>query len=164
MTTEPRKPGEIRPRDRVITSGRRREIGYVVFIDGDTAQIMFAGIDDETWPVPLAKLTRHWYIRRTASMLARGPFHVEAKHPQYGFLPRGTIRSVGVSGHSMVWQVQDYDGNQLDDVVGDYMLAERTLLQATAELDGEPSLTEEAAAILARSGRDHAHNMIRKNA
>jgi hypothetical protein len=41
MTTEPRQPGEIRPRDRVITAGRRREIGYVVSIDGDTAQIMF---------------------------------------------------------------------------------------------------------------------------
>lgn len=160
MTTEPRQPGEIRPRDRVITSGRRREIGYVVSIDGDTAQVMFAGIEDQLWPVPLGKLTRHWDVRRTASALARGPFHVEARHPRYGFLPRGTIRSVGVCGHSMVWQVQDYDGNQLDDVVGDYVLAERTLLEATAELDGEPSLSEEAAAILARSGRYHAHNMI----
>jgi hypothetical protein len=149
MATEPRQPGEIRPRDRVITSGRRREIGYVVTIDGDTAHIVFAGIDDKTWPMPLAKLARHWHVRRTNSALARGPFRVEAKHTQYGFLPRGTIRSIGIQGHSIVWQVQDYDGNQLDDVVGDYMLAERTLLEATAELDGDPGLTEEAVTELA---------------
>lgn len=161
MTTEPRQPGEIRPRDRVITLNRSREIGYVVSIDGDTAQVMFVGLEDKTWPMPLAKLARYWDVRRTASALARGPFHIEAKHSQYGFLPRGTIRSVGISGHSMVWSVQDYDGTELPDVVGDYMVAERTLLEATAELDGEPSLSEEAAAILARSGRDHAHNMIR---
>ena len=162
--TEPRQPGEIRPRDRVVTLNRAREIGYVVTIDGEQAQVMFAGIDDKTWPYPLAKLVRHWDVRRTSSALARGPFHVEAKHPQYGFLPRGTIRSVGISGYSMVWSVQDYDGEMLPDVVGDYIVAERGLLEATAELDGEPSLTEEAAAILARSGRDHAHNMIQNHA
>jgi hypothetical protein len=161
MTTEPRLPGEIRPRDRIITLNRSREVGYVVTIDGDEAQVMFAGLEDKTWPYPLAKLARHWLVQRRWSNVG---CHIEAKHPLYGFLPRGTIRSVGISGHSMVWQVQDYDGNQLKDVVGDYIVAERTLLEATAELDGEPSLTEEAAAILARSGRDHAHNIIRKTA
>lgn len=158
-----RQPGEIRPRDRVITSGRRREIGYVVTIEGDTAHVMFVGLEDKTWPYPLAKLARHWNVRRVHSATGRGPFRVEAKHPLYGFLPRGWIRSVGIEGHSMVWSVQDYDGIELPDVVGDYIVAERTLLEATAELDGEPSLTEEAAAILARSGRDHAHNMIRNS-
>lgn len=157
MTT-PRTPGEIRPRDRVITLNRSREIGYVVAIDNDTAQVMFVGIEDKTWPYPLAKLARHWLIKRRWS---NAGCHVEAQHPEFGMLPRGIVRSVGVVGHSMVWSVQDYDGTELPDVVGDYMVAERTLLEATAELDGEPSLTVEAAAILARSGRDHAHNMIR---
>jgi hypothetical protein len=156
--TTPRRPGEIRPRDRVITSGRRRETGYVVAIDGDTAHVMFDGLEDQTWPHPLAKLSRHWTVRRTASALARGPFHVEAKHPQYGFLPRGTIRSIGIQGHSMVWSVQDYDGNDLPDVVGDYIVAERALLEATAELDGELSLSEEAAARLVAFLPAYTHN------
>jgi hypothetical protein len=158
-----RQPGEIRPRDRVITSGRRREIGYVVWIVGDEAQVMFVGIEDKTWPMPLVKLARHWDVRRICSKLDRGPFRVEAKHSLYGFLPRGWVRSLGVEGHSIRWSVQDYDGTELPDVVGDFIVAERTLLEQTAEHDGEPSLTEEAAAILARSGRDHAHTMIRNN-
>lgn len=156
----PRRPGEIRPRDRVITSGRRRETGYVVSIDGDTAHVMFDGLEDQTWPHPLAKLARHWNVRREWS--DRG-CAVSARHPSEGYLYRGTVRPIGVDGYAMVWSVQDYDHNQLPDVVGDYVTAERTLLEATPELDGEPSLSEEAAAILARSARDHAMNMIRNN-
>lgn len=135
MTTEPRQSGEIRPHDRVRILDRSRDLGVVVSIEGDTAQVVFDGCGDKLWPTPIAKLVRHWDVRRTISALARGPFHIEAKHPQYGFLPRGTIRSVGISGHSMVWSVQDYDGIELPEVVGDYIVAERALLAATDELN-----------------------------
>ncbi len=148
--TADRPPGEIRPRDRVITSGRRREIGYVVSIDGDTAQVMFAGCGDKTWPVPLVKLVRHWDVRRVCSKLGRGPFRVEAKHPLYGFLPRGWIRSIEVDGHSIRWSMQDYDYYDLPDVVGDYVAAERALLEATAVLD-EPLPFEEIASLPAHT-------------
>jgi hypothetical protein len=35
----------------------------------------------------------------------------------------------------MVWSVQDYDYNELPDMVGDYITAERSLLEQTDALD-----------------------------
>ena len=128
----PRRPGEIRPHDRVVTRDRHREHGTVASIDGDTARVIFDGCGDQLWPVPIANLVRHWDVRRDWS--DRG-CRVYARHPVEGFLFRGTIRSVGVCGQAMVWSVQDYDYNELPDMVGDYITAERSLLEQTDALD-----------------------------
>ena len=133
MTT-PRQPGEIRPGDRVITRDRARETGTLVALADGDAEVAFDG-DAFTLTVPVRTLARHWDVRRICSRLGRGPFRVEARHPQHGFLPRGRIRPVGVEGHSIRWSVQNYDHEMLPEVVGDYMAAERALLEATAELD-----------------------------
>ena len=137
MTT-PRQPGEIRPHDRVRILDRSRDLGYVVSIDGDTAQVAFDGCGGKLWPTQIIKLVRHWEVRRICAPLGCGPFRIEVRHPSYGFLPRGWIRPVGVEGHSIRWSVQNYDGEDLPEVVGDYITAERLLLEATAELDPTP--------------------------
>ncbi|MCW6003818.1 hypothetical protein K1W54_04375 [Micromonospora sp. CPCC 205371] len=85
--------------------------------------------------------TRHegsngtWQVRRGCLTFGRGPYRVEARHPQFGFLPRGSIRPAGIEGHSMVWQLVTPDHEWLEPVVGDYIVAERVLLEATAGLD-----------------------------
>jgi hypothetical protein len=144
MTTT-RQSGQILPGDRVRILDRSRDLGRVATIDADTAQVAFDGIEGKTWTVPLAKLVRHWDVRRICNPSGRGPFRVEVRHPSYGFLTRGWISPVGVHGHSMVWSVQDYDHNQLPDVVGDYIVAERALLEATDELD-EPAPADQLTA------------------
>ncbi len=68
--------------------------------------------------------------------------HVESEHPDCGWLTRGTIRSTGIAdttgpglaGH-LVWRLSDYDSNELDPVTGDYVDAEKALLEATTELE-----------------------------
>lgn len=143
MATD-RQPGEIRPGDRVRILDRSRDLGHIVSIDGDTAQVVFDGCGDKLWPTPLAKLVRYWDVRRICSPSGRGPFRVEARHPSYGFLTRGWIRACGVEGHSIRWSVRNYDGEDLPEVVGDYITAERTLLEATTELD--PTLADQITA------------------
>jgi hypothetical protein len=133
--TSDRQPGELRPDDRVRILDRSRDLGVVVSIDGDTAQVAFDGIDGKLWPTLLVKLVRHWDVRRHCSTLGRGPFRVEARDPEFGYLTRGWIRPASVEGHSIRWSVQNYDHEQLPGVVGDYMVAERALLAATDELD-----------------------------
>jgi hypothetical protein len=143
--SKPRQPGEIRPGDRVRILDRSRDLGRVAAIDGDTAQVVFDGIEGKLWPVALVKLARHWDVRRICAPYGRGPFRVEVRHPSYGFLPRGWIRSIGVEGHSIRWSVQNYDHEMLPKVVGDYIVAERTLLEATDELD-EPAPADQLTA------------------
>lgn len=139
-----RQPGEIRPHDRVRILDRSRDLGYIVSIEGDTAQVAFDGIDGKLWPTPIAKLVRHWDVRRVCSSTGRGPYRVEARHPECGFFTRGWIRPVGVEGHSIRWSIQNYDHEQLPEVVGDYITAERVLLEATAGLD-EPVPADQTA-------------------
>jgi len=58
-------------------------------------------------------------------------------------LLRGTIRTVGVedtlrpgiAGH-LIYQPITYEGVWLDPVAGDYLTAEKALLEATRELEG----------------------------
>jgi hypothetical protein len=77
-------------------------------------------------------VSRRFDIRSTARV------SVEARHPQFGMLARGAIRGVpGQLGDGAFgrWQVTDYDHKDLGEVVGDYLDAERVLLDATAGLD-----------------------------
>lgn len=60
-------------------------------------------------------------------------------HPQHGEVLRGTIRRRGIEPLELRpvirWQVADYDHNDLGVHVGDYVDAERILLDATTNLD-----------------------------
>lgn len=82
--------------------------------------------------------TRHGrQIRVTGN---RRALHVETLHRGEGaYLARGVIRWTAAG-----WQPATYDGVWLDEVPGDYVDAERALLDATAELDDH--LTVKAAA------------------
>lgn len=68
---------------------------------------------------------------------------VETIHPQLGRLERGRIYPQRTTGWQGVWQVVDVDHEQVGEpVVGDYLDAERVLLDATAELDETVPLSE----------------------
>lgn len=67
---------------------------------------------------------------------------VETRHPRHGALLRGWIRAVGVqdtttpglAGH-LRWAITDPDHTDLGVHEGDYVDAERVLLDATSGLD-----------------------------
>lgn len=65
--------------------------------------------------------------------------YVFSTHPQYGELLRGTIRAAGIVPRGVQptirWRISDYDAHDLDAFAGDYVDAERMLLDATTELD-----------------------------
>jgi hypothetical protein len=79
------------------------------------------------------KPRRNWVGRR---------FVVETFHPTCGWLTRGTIRPVdvaettepGLAGH-LVWRLTPYDHEDLGQVTGDYVTAEKALLDATTALE-----------------------------
>jgi hypothetical protein len=52
-----------------------------------------------------------------------------------GDVDRGWVRSVGIRDGRTVWRPITRDGVWLDPVCGDFVDAERALLDATAELD-----------------------------
>ncbi len=52
-----------------------------------------------------------------------------------GYVDRGWVRSVGIRDGRGVWQPITCDHEWLDVVVGDFVDAERALLDATTELD-----------------------------
>ena len=67
---------------------------------------------------------------------------VETVHPEYGPLLRGWIRCAGVEDTTgpglavhLRWELTDYDHTELEPVVGDYLVAERALLNATKALE-----------------------------
>jgi hypothetical protein len=62
---------------------------------------------------------------------------VATVHPQFGELDRGRIYPRPAAGWRGAWEVIDCDHEQVGDgpVVGDYLEAERVLLDATAGLD-----------------------------
>jgi hypothetical protein len=62
---------------------------------------------------------------------------VATVHPQFGRLDRGRIYPRLATGWRGAWEVIDCDHAQVGDgpVVGDYLDAERVLLDATAGLD-----------------------------
>lgn len=60
---------------------------------------------------------------------------VTVRHPQYGDLHRGTIRCAGIDNGRPVWSISTYDHDILDSVRGDFVQAEKALLDATTELD-----------------------------
>jgi hypothetical protein len=62
---------------------------------------------------------------------------VATVHPQFGELDRGRIYPQHTAGWQGAWEVIDCDHEQVGDgpVVGDYLEAERVLLDATAGLD-----------------------------
>jgi hypothetical protein len=61
----------------------------------------------------------------------RGVVRVATVHPQFGPLPRGTIRMLPGAG----WSWTDADHVEGGRVTGDYLDAEAALLDATADLD-----------------------------
>lgn len=60
---------------------------------------------------------------------------VTVRHPQLGDLNRGRIFAVGIRDQHAVWQPVTYDHEFLDEVCGDFVDAEKALLDATTELD-----------------------------
>jgi hypothetical protein len=64
---------------------------------------------------------------------------VESEHPQHGTLLRGWIRSMPSPDWRSAWHVKDYDGETVGDgvFVGDYLDAERALLDATTAMEEE---------------------------
>jgi hypothetical protein len=67
---------------------------------------------------------------------------VETQHPEHGLLLRGWIRAAGVAettgpgiAGTLTWALTDNDHVELDPVTGDYLDAERALLDATQALD-----------------------------
>ncbi|MBM0205780.1 hypothetical protein JNW90_24255 [Micromonospora sp. STR1s_5] len=73
-----------------------------------------------------------------------GLVKVESRHPQYGLLYRGRIRHLPIDpadGGLGRWEITDLDHTNLGVVVGDYVDAEDTLLEATCELDADAPTT-----------------------
>lgn len=81
--------------------------------------------------------------RRVTRTFGRRGVRVETFHPEAaGDLPRGVLRVVGVApyagpgvGPTLIWRGTDYDHTDLGTFAGNYIDAERWLLDATAELD-----------------------------
>ena len=73
---------------------------------------------------------------------ARRTAEVESLHPVVGWLTRGWIRrrrladatGPGPAGH-LIWSLQTGDHIELEPVTGDYLSAERALLDATTALE-----------------------------
>jgi hypothetical protein len=89
-------------------------------------------------PLPTKpKPDRTWLIRG-----ARTRVTVETQHPAYGTQLRGWIRPVDIAdttgprlaGH-LVWQLTSPDHEDLGQVTGDYVTAEKALLDATTALE-----------------------------
>jgi hypothetical protein len=67
---------------------------------------------------------------------------VEKRHPTCGLLIRGWIQAdgiedttaPGIAGH-LRWRLTDYDHRDLGHVVGDYVTAEKALIDATQALE-----------------------------
>lgn len=61
---------------------------------------------------------------------------VETEHPEHGPLLRGWIRPVPSPDWRSAWLVKDYDGETVESAfVGDYLDAERVLLDATMAME-----------------------------
>lgn len=75
-------------------------------------------------------ITRQWALRPNASRVT-----VLVRHPECGDLPHGTIAQLPSEGSTPVWGVTDYDHVFVGVVTGDYLDAERVLLDATTALD-----------------------------
>lgn len=67
---------------------------------------------------------------------------VETVHPTYGPLLRGWIRGTGLeetadtgTAGRLCWAITDFDHSALEPVVGNYVDAEKALLDATTALD-----------------------------
>lgn len=61
---------------------------------------------------------------------------VATVHPQVGRLDRGRITPQHTDREWRgTWRITDYDGNELAPLVGDYLDAERLLLEATTAMD-----------------------------
>lgn len=60
---------------------------------------------------------------------------VETEHPVHGWLTRGTIRCIGLDGFHLIWALSDPDFHDLPPVTGDYVDAEKALLEATTSLE-----------------------------
>jgi len=65
--------------------------------------------------------------------------NVFTSHPQYGHLLRGCILAAGIEPQELQpvirWRITDYDHYYLGVYAGDYVDAERLLLDATTELE-----------------------------
>lgn len=78
---------------------------------------------------------RHGRQVRITGQGRRG-LYVETLHRGEGaWLGRGWIRSAGIRDGHTVWHLATYDHVHLDSVCGDFVDAERVLLDATTELD-----------------------------
>lgn len=77
--------------------------------------------------------TRHG--RRIILTPTRRGIAVATIHRRYGILNRGQIWSTDIRNQHTVWQAADHDGVWLDPICGDFVDAERALLDATAALD-----------------------------
>lgn len=75
-------------------------------------------------------VNRTWILRPHYTRV-----HVTTVHPQLGELVRGTITHEPCTGLLTTWRVTDMDGVDRGTVTGDYLDAERVLLDATAGLD-----------------------------
>lgn len=72
----------------------------------------------------------------TLTGCGRRGLRVEAFNREVGaFLVRGWVRSVAIRDGRTAWQPTTYEHEPLDVVAGDFVDAERVLLDATKELD-----------------------------
>lgn len=63
---------------------------------------------------------------------------VESEHPQYGNVLRGWIRPAPSPDWRSAWAIKDYEGETVASAfVGDYLDAERALLDATKAMEEE---------------------------
>lgn len=76
------------------------------------------------------RVERQWTVTRR-----RVSVDVSTGHPRYGLLGRGTVRLAGGEGCRSRWTVTDYDATPVGEITGDYVDAERLLLDATTELE-----------------------------
>lgn len=83
-------------------------------------------------------------VRRCWSVRPSQGVRIQVRHPQFGWLDRGRLIPSGVESHSIRWQPVTPDHEWLEPVVGDYVDAERALLEATAGLD-EPVPADQPA-------------------
>lgn len=79
--------------------------------------------------------TAHRHGRTITLKAIRRGLAVTVRHPQLGDLNRGRIITRGIRDQHIVWQPITHDHVWLDEVCGDYVDAERALLDATTELD-----------------------------
>lgn len=85
----------------------------------------------------------------------RQGIRVETRHPQFGNLNRGWIRPTAAG-----WQPVTPDHEYLDVVAGDYIDAEKALLDATAGLDELEPTEPGPCHALREAGRAHARQII----